>query len=183
MRLRSNHSIDLLVASLLTLVGIDARVDRARHQRHAARLRRVAAGRHHRGGDERLDAGLAHGDDVRAGAELLEEADQVVDVVVEAELALREADVARVVPVGDVDVVVGQQRSHRVAQQRGEVPGERRHDQHAGLARGDILLEIQHRAEGQRERRDLADRDLAVADHDGMDAVGGALVRQARRAR
>ena len=47
----------------------------------------------------------------------------------------RERHVARVVPVGDVDVVVGQHRAHGVAQQRREVARHRRDDQHARLRR------------------------------------------------
>ena len=39
-------------------------------------------------------------------------------------------DVARVVPVGDVDVLVGEQRAHGAAQQRGEVARERRDQEH-----------------------------------------------------
>ena len=42
---------------------------------------------HHRGRREHLDAGLAHGHHVRAGADHLEEPDEVLDVVVEAEAA------------------------------------------------------------------------------------------------
>jgi hypothetical protein len=38
-------------------------------------------------------------------------------------------NVARVMPVGDVDVVVLQQRLHGAAQQGGEMPGHRRHQQ------------------------------------------------------
>ena len=54
---------------------IDARVDRAGHQRHAARLRRMVALRHHRGGDEDGDARLADRKHMRALPHRLQEAD------------------------------------------------------------------------------------------------------------
>src|SRR2546430_3559633 len=47
--------------------------------------------------------------------------------IVEAEAAMQERHVARIVPVGDVDVVLGQHRADGGAQQRGEMPGQRRH--------------------------------------------------------
>ena len=63
----------------------------------------------------------------------LEEADEVLDVLVEAEAAVLERHIARVVPVGDVDVVVGQHRAHGAAQQRREMARQRRHQEHAWL--------------------------------------------------
>ena len=74
---------------LVDLGRVDARVDRAGHQRHAARLAGVLGLGHDGGGGQHLHAGLAHRDHVRAGTHLLEEADQVLDVVVEAEAAVR----------------------------------------------------------------------------------------------
>ena len=70
------------------MVGLTLRVDRPRHQGHAARLRRIAVLRHHRGGDEDGDAGLAHRDHMGAGPDRLEKVDDVLDVFVEAEPAL-----------------------------------------------------------------------------------------------
>ena len=46
--------------------------------------------------------------------------------------------VARIVPIGDVDIVVGQQRPHRVAQQGREMTGHRRDQQDARLRRVDV---------------------------------------------
>ena len=43
--------------------------------------------RHDGDGGERLHAGLADGEHMRAGADRLEEADEVVDIVVDAEAA------------------------------------------------------------------------------------------------
>ena len=73
---------------------------------------------------------------MHVGAEKSDELAHVVDVVVDMELALFQRHHARVDPVGDVHVVVRQHGAHRVAQQRGKVPRQRRHQQHLGL-RGD----------------------------------------------
>ena len=60
--------IDRLIdGELVDLCWIDARIDRACHQGHAARLRFVAVLRYERGGREDGDAGLANRDDVRPG--------------------------------------------------------------------------------------------------------------------
>ncbi len=109
---------------LVDLGRVDPGVDRAGHQGHARRMRRVAALGHHGGGRQRLHAGLAHRHHVGARAHRLEELHQVGDVVVEPEAAGAHRHVAGVVPVGDVDVVIGQQGAHGAAQQRGEVARE-----------------------------------------------------------
>ena len=56
---------------------------------------------------------------------------------------------------------------------------QRRDQQHARLRAVDVLLEMQQRAERRDMRRLLGHRDLAVADHDAVDAEGRALVGQA----
>jgi len=75
----------------------------------------------------------------RARADHFEKRDQMLDIIVEAEAAGRERRVARIVPVGDVDVMLGQQRLDGVAQQRREMPRQRRHQQDAWLRRVDRL--------------------------------------------
>ncbi len=55
------------------------------------------------------------------GADGLQELDHVFDVVVEPKSAVLQAHITGVVPVGDVDVVVLQQRAQGFAQQRGKV--------------------------------------------------------------
>ncbi len=117
---------------------------------------------------------------MRARPDHFEKPDQVLDIVVEAEAAGRERRVARIVPVGDVDVVLGQHRLDGVAQQRREVAGQRRDEQHARLRAGDILGEMQQRAERRDVRRLLAHRQFLVADRDGVDAVGRAHMGQSR---
>ena len=81
----------LRIGELVHLGRIDAGVDRPRHQGHAARLRGIAGLRHHRGGDEHGDAGLAHRHHMGARPDRLQEADQVLDIFVEAEPAVRSA--------------------------------------------------------------------------------------------
>ena len=76
---------------------------------------------HERGRGQHLHAGLAHREHVRAGAEMFEEGDDVIDIVGEMKRAFAGGHVAGVVPVGDVDVVILQHGLHGVAEQRGEV--------------------------------------------------------------
>ena len=155
-----------------------ARVDRPRHQRHRARRRGMLVLRHDRDGGERLHARLANGQHMSARPDLVEKADEVVDIVVDAELALRQRHLARIYPVGDVDVVVAQQRFDRVAQERREMARQRRHHQDAGLGAVDVLGEAQQLAEGQVERDLLGDRHIAVADAHAGDAELRARMRQ-----
>ena len=168
--MRSNHSMVLRLGELVDLGRIDPGVDRTRHQRHRPRLRRVAGLRHHRCGGEHGDAGLTHRQDVRSRSHRFQELDQMVGIFVHAEAAGGERHVAGIVPVGDVDVVVGQHGAHGGAQQRREMPGQRRHQKDARLRGGDVLLEMQQRAERRRRRGLLAHFHLAVADGDCVDA-------------
>ncbi len=104
----------------------------------------------------------------------------MIDIVVEAERAGRKRRVARIVPVGDVDVVLRQHRLDGVAQERREVARERRDQQHARLRGADVLGETQQRAERCRVHRFLDDRQFLVADRDGVDPEGRAHVGQPR---
>jgi hypothetical protein len=113
-----------------------------------------------------LHAGLAHRDDMCRRPHHFEEADQVIDVIVEAELSLRLRNVACVVPVGDEHVVLWQHRAHGRAQQRREMPGERRNDQHLRLRLVDVLLEMQQRAEWRLVGCLFLHLDVAIADTD-----------------
>ena len=125
----------LALGEFVDLGRQDSRVDRSRHQGQRRRPRRMIVLRHDRRGRQRRDRGLADRDHVRARPELVQEGDEVVGVVLQPEPALVGRNVARVVPVGDVDVVILQQRLHGAAQQRGEMAGHRRHQQQAGLLR------------------------------------------------
>ena len=99
-------------------------------------------------------------------ADHLDELDQMSDIFVEAEAAVRREGRRAVVPVGDVDVVLGQHGADGAAQQRREMARQRRDQQHARLLGVDVLLEMQERAERRDMRRLLAHLDLAVADGD-----------------
>ena len=106
-------------------------------------------------------------------AEAMQDADDVVDVVVEIEAALGHRHHARVDPVGDVDVVVGQEGLDRAAQQRGVVARHRRDDQHLGLrpARhvAEHALEMQQLAERPLPDGGDVDRRALAADQGGID--------------
>ena len=95
-------------------------------------------------------------------------------------LPSRERDVARVVPVGDPHVLLGEQRAHGAAQQRGEVAGQRRDEQHlrqrGGLRRAVALPEVEQRAERRDVGRLLGDHDVAATDLDRVDAPRRTLV-------
>ncbi len=162
----------------IDLGRVDAGVDRARHQGHAARLCRVVVLGHDRDRRQHRDAGLAHRDDMRAGAHDFEKRDDVVDEVVETETAVAQADVARIVPIGDVDVVLGQHRAHGAAQQGREMARHRRHQQHPRLRRLHVLFKAQQGAERRAVDLDLAHRDRPVGDLDMVDAKGRAAMAQ-----
>ena len=117
---------------------------------------------------------------MRAGPDVLQERDQVLDIFVEAEAAILRRNVARIVPIRNVHIMLRQHGAHGVAQQRREMPGQGSDQQHARLRGLDILLEMQERAERRDQRRLLAHGDLAVADHHAVDAVRRPLMRQPR---
>ncbi len=171
-RFCSNQSIDLELASSFTLVGLT----RVSIGPAIKVMLRGCAGFSlcaiTRDGLQHRDAGLADREHMGALADRLDELDQVVDIFVEAEPAGGARDVAHVVPVGDVDVVLGQHGAHGAAQQRGEMARQRRHQQNARLLGLDVLLEMQQRAEWRDMRGLLAHLHLAVADDDLVDAEG-----------
>ena len=134
--------------------------------------------RHRRNGREHRDAGLAHRKHMRAGPHHFEKLDQMVDIFIDAEAARDQRDVARIVPVGDENVMIRKHGTHRRPQQRGEMAGQRRHQQHARLRRRHIFFEVKQRAERRLVRSLLAHFDLAVADVDRADAKGRAGMGQ-----
>ncbi len=111
------------------------RVDRPAHQRHGARQVGVAVLREQRHAGEHRHGRLAHRHHVRRRAEVVIDLDQVVDVVVEIEGAVRDRHHARVGPVGDEDLVLRQHRLDGAAQKRRVVAGERRDDQKLRIGR------------------------------------------------
>ncbi len=148
-------------------------VHRPAHQGHGARLGGVLVLGHQGDGGQGVDARLAHRHHMRPRAHRLQELHDVVDIVVKAEGALAQRHVPGVGPVGDVDVVVAQQRLDRAAQQGGEMARQRRHQKHLGLGRLETVLgEMDQIAEGQPGRHLLDHRIVAVADPDAVDAEG-----------
>ena len=72
----------------------------------------MAVGVHQRGRGIAGHRWLAHRQHVRARADRFEKGDKIVDIVVEVEKPLGQRHIARVAPVGDVDVVVWQHFLH-----------------------------------------------------------------------
>ncbi len=145
------------------------------------RRRRIFGSRHHRGGHQRADGGLAHRHHVRVRTILgavqeFQKADQVVGVILETERAGAQRHVAGIVPVRDVHIAVGQHRLHGGAQQGREMAGHRGHQQHFRLRLQHVLLEPQQGAERRGEHRHFAHRDAVIVHHHAVDAEGGALV-------
>ena len=124
----------LFIGEIVDLGRRDARIDRARHQRQAGRLMIGAFLRHDRGRRERRDGGLADGDDMRIRPHMPDEIDQMLGVVVESESVPPPGGmIARVDPVGDIDLVIAQHRLQRAAQQRREMARHRRDEQDFGF--------------------------------------------------
>ena len=154
---------------LIDLGRAFARIDRSCHQRHRDRCRGMVRLRHDGDGSQCLHARLADGEDVAARTDHVEELDEIVEVVIDAERARFQRHVARVRPVGKIDVVIDEHRADGAGEQRREVPRQRRHDQDARLWRVDILGEVEELAEGQVERDLLRHGDIAIADADAVD--------------
>ena len=83
-------------------------------------------------------------------------------------------------PIGNANVVIGEQRLDRLAQEGREVPRKRGHHQHARLSLLDVFLEMQERPERRGGERFLGHRDIAVADAHRGYAIGRARMRQSR---
>jgi len=124
----------------------------------------MIVGGHQRYGREGGDGRLADSKQVGVRTQRDNKVDDVLDVFVKAEAALHQRDIAGVGPVGDIDVVVGQQGAHRAAQERGEVAGHWRDHQHARLFRRAFFCKMQQRAE-RRGKRDVLDHAHAFSVH------------------
>ena len=92
----------------------------------------MLVGGHYRSRSESRDRWLAYRQHMRAGADVFEVADHIVDVIVQIELTSRQRDHLGIGPVGHIDFVGFQHPLDRAAQQRGEVAAHRRDDQQAG---------------------------------------------------
>jgi hypothetical protein len=173
----SNHENGFSVARSLTAVG-----DLAAHHDHRFRQFRILGGGHQRNRGQHRHRRLAHGNDVHVGAKVADEVLYVIDIVGQVERAVGHRHHAGVDPVGDVDVLVRQQRAHGVAQQRGVVARQRRDDQHGRLRQrselggGHVFLEMAELAERLVHDDFFDDADLAALDRGRVQLEGRFLV-------
>ena len=156
----------------IDLGGVPAGIDRASHQRHAARCRRMIILRHHGDRGQHRHRRLADAHDMAARPEEVEELDHMLDILVEAEAAGGDRHVAGVVPVGDKNIVVPQQHLDRAAQQCGEMAGHRRHQQHLRLLPVGIFSEMNQARKRRFEHHLVGHAGQLVADHHVIDRKG-----------
>ena len=153
---------------------IDAGIDRPAHQDHRGRCVRIVVRFHHRNSGEHRHRGLTDGNHMGVAAEHVQDRNHIVDIVIEIELALRRRHHARVRPIGDVDVMIGQKRLDGAAQQRGEMARHRRDDQKFRLRPLRRMckraLEMQEPAERPFPDRGDVDRHALAADQRRGDA-------------
>src|SRR5215470_13048046 len=105
MTLRLNHSSPCSFATLLTALGL-MRVDGASREHEGARHSSIASGLHERRGGKHGDSRLAHRKHMNVSFEETQDSFDRVDVIVEIEVAVDQRNVARILPVGDVDISV-----------------------------------------------------------------------------
>ena len=136
-----------------------ARVDRPAHHRERAGGAGVVVAVHDRGGGEDRHRRLADRHDMRAFADMLEEADDVIHIVVEVELALVQRHGLGIGPVGHEHAVVLQHALDRAAQQRGVMAAHGRNDQQSRRILGQVCaVELFQIAEGAIEHGRLQHR-------------------------
>src|SRR6266446_7562287 len=164
----------------INLSRVDSGIDRAGHQCHTAWLRRIGILRHYCHSCEHRDARLADPDDMGPRPQDLQKSDDVIDKVVELERTVLQADISGIVPVGDVDVVIGEEHLRSAAQQSGEMPRHRRYQENARLRPRRLLLEAQQRTKRRLVNSRLAYRSFATADRDGVDAESRPVMTEAR---
>ncbi len=109
-----------LLGQLVYLRGIDSRIDRPAHQNHGFwRVWAVFRIQQGNGADQRhrglTDPERMQRNTVVVSREAAHHLRQIINVVVEIEASFGKGHVARVPPVGDVDVVMRQEGFHRAA--------------------------------------------------------------------
>jgi hypothetical protein len=163
---------------------VHPRIDRTTHQHHGMRDVRVVLSLHARDRGEHRHRRLADRNHVRVAAKEMQDRDQIVDVIVEIEAAVRQRHHARVDPLGEVDVMVGQKALDGAAQQCRIMPRHRRHDEEARLRPArrmlERTLEMQQAAEGPLPGDRDVHRDVATAHHGGVDIPLGLAVAPRR---
>jgi len=94
----------------------------------------------------------------------------IVNVVVQVERAFRQRYHARVRPVGDVDIVLGQQAAHGIAQQGRVVTGQGGNQQNFGLLQASgFFFEVNQAAKRFCHDNVFADLDALALDEHGFD--------------
>ena len=114
---------------------------------------------------------------MRGRPEKADEVDHQIDEIVEAEAAVPHRHVARVDPVGQVDVVVRQGRGDGAAQQSREMTRKRRHHQQLRLVERGVLAEMNEAAERVTGDGLLDHRDIGAVDRHPIDAEWRPLMR------
>ena len=137
----------MFVGQDIDLGGIDGGIHRPRHQDQAFGRGGMVVFGHQRRSRQHGRAGLAYRHAVRARTDMPEKRDQVIDILVGAEAAFGQRHVAAAFPVGDIDVVIGQQGLGGAPQQGGEMPRHRGRQQHSRLARSALLAKMYQVAE------------------------------------
>src|SRR5262249_28080612 len=87
--------------------GADARIYWPTGEHERERYGRVSVRLHQRGGGQHRYRPVAPGKHMHVAPEVAQYGGDRVDVIVEVESPGRERDVARILPIGDVDLVVG----------------------------------------------------------------------------
>ena len=149
-----------------------ARVDGPGHERHAPRRRGIPILGEERDGREDRNARLAHRDDMHVGSQGLQEPPHEIDVVVQIEPARRERDEAGIDPVGEVEVVIGQEPLDGVAQERCVVARERSDHQHLRVAAARVALEVDQIAERRAQADHFPHRDGTAVDPGRLEPEG-----------
>ena len=98
-------------------------------------------------------------------ADMLEEFDHIVDIIVEIEATVGQRHQLRVAPVGDVDVCDRQHPLDRAAQQRGIMARHRRDDQQLRAALDAFAPEMLELAERLAMHDFLDHADILAVDH------------------
>ena len=123
-----------LFGELVHRRGIDARVDGPAHQNHRLWRMRAVLRLEQRNSADQRHRGLTDAERMQRRAiiffrQMLHHLGEIVDVIVEIEAAIGQRHIARVAPVGDVNVIGRQKGFDRAAQQGRVMARHGRNDQ------------------------------------------------------
>ena len=118
---------------LIDFGRVAARIDRATHENERRGFQIIIALGHQCRCDQAWNGRLADAHHVSICADEVRKFDQVVDEIIKIEASHCEWNFARVHPIGDVDIVLGQHGLDGAAQQRCIMPRHRGDDQHLGI--------------------------------------------------